>query len=472
MTSKNNILMYQNSNKNSTNLKGFSSILQSPSISKKNKELFHEFILGNTQSNNNFSKQIYSTSSQSYSQLNNFKSNKPSQDQSMKNYNNRNTYSQNRHRGILSPTSTSMNINSNFLTNNLKSPVNMNLSISDKYNPLLSFNKKEKEDDYFNQTNINKYDLKENSTLKDSLQITSLNFKKKNNLSIGGNKSSGLLTKNKNIVKTEERDSHRSNYNQNLGNNKLEIMSYNSNKNKDYMLSLDKKIDDSVVCVANSNFLNKIKNNNLDRFSPNPHTNAYNDLIYKPKSKVRNASSDSINDKGAFLKKVENLKNEIISISIKNDKNTFKDSRLPFMIFDWLYLGNSLNSQDLKYLQKNFFGAILNCALECPNSFPGKFEYKKLALCDTIRTNIKIYFDEVSDFIENIRKQNKKILIHCYMGRSRSVACIIAYMIKYKGYSFESAHSYIRSKKSDIGPNSGFISQLRLYEQELKNRKK
>ena len=55
------------------------------------------------------------------------------------------------------------------------------------------------------------------------------------------------------------------------------------------------------------------------------------------------------------------------------------------------------------------------------------------------------------------------------MGISRSTSCLIAYMIKYLGYSFMEALEYIKKKRPQVFPNYGFIKQLMNYEKLIKN---
>ena len=82
--------------------------------------------------------------------------------------------------------------------------------------------------------------------------------------------------------------------------------------------------------------------------------------------------------------------------------------------------------------------------------------------------DITKYFDQAFNFIELARKKREKILIHCKLGISRSTAIIIGYLIKYMGYSTSSALEFLKSKRSSVHPNPGFISQLNLFEQKIK----
>jgi protein-tyrosine phosphatase len=56
-----------------------------------------------------------------------------------------------------------------------------------------------------------------------------------------------------------------------------------------------------------------------------------------------------------------------------------------------------------------------------------------------------------------------KILIHCYMGVSRSATFMLAYMIKYKHLTLEEAIR-LASEKRYIAPNDGFLYKLIEYE--------
>lgn len=49
-------------------------------------------------------------------------------------------------------------------------------------------------------------------------------------------------------------------------------------------------------------------------------------------------------------------------------------------------------------------------------------------------------------------------------GISRSVALVLAFLIKKKGMKYDEAYSMVKSRRRIIHPNDGFIRQLRSYE--------
>lgn len=171
------------------------------------------------------------------------------------------------------------------------------------------------------------------------------------------------------------------------------------------------------------------------------------------------------------------LNNEIKHNNIKriNDYNiitrSFFHIKAPFKkityICDNLYLGNAYNASNYSYLKNNNINVIINATNEITNYFPNDFIYYKLDnLYDNNESNINIYFDKYLNFLNN--HINKKILIHCYMGSSRSVCLILLYLIKYKHMSIDESIIYLQSKTNTMNINLKFINDLKIY---IKNNK-
>jgi len=51
---------------------------------------------------------------------------------------------------------------------------------------------------------------------------------------------------------------------------------------------------------------------------------------------------------------------------------------------------------------------------------------------------------------------------------SRSPAFTMAYLMKHKKMSYEDAHSFVKNKRPVVQPNTGFVEQLRQYEEQLR----
>lgn len=130
-------------------------------------------------------------------------------------------------------------------------------------------------------------------------------------------------------------------------------------------------------------------------------------------------------------------------------------------ILEWLYLGGYRNSTNYKELTvRTQINYILNVSIECENSFPGEFVYKKYDLEDTPEQDISAHFEEACEFLEQARVNSKRALVHCIQGMSRSASFVIAYLMLKQGMTLREAYFFVLSKRSIIRPNPGFLMQL------------
>ena len=81
--------------------------------------------------------------------------------------------------------------------------------------------------------------------------------------------------------------------------------------------------------------------------------------------------------------------------------------------------------------------------------------------------NINKYFDETYEFINST--ENGFCFIHCMGGYSRSVTIAIAYIMKKLNKTYDEAYIEMKKERKSIGPNRGFVSQLKGYETYLTN---
>ena len=103
------------------------------------------------------------------------------------------------------------------------------------------------------------------------------------------------------------------------------------------------------------------------------------------------------------------------------------------------------------------------------NAVPEHIEHLFLKTDDTIAFNISVHFDRACQFIESARQANGRVLVHCALGVSRSSTICCAYLIKYQRMSIEQALTHLRSRRSIIQPNSGFLRQLLRFSQQIDN---
>jgi len=70
--------------------------------------------------------------------------------------------------------------------------------------------------------------------------------------------------------------------------------------------------------------------------------------------------------------------------------------------------------------------SVINISSECPVQDLGPtVEYEKVSILDLPTTSILPYFDRLADRINDNLQQEKKTLVHWYVGRSRSASIIL-----------------------------------------------
>ncbi len=134
-------------------------------------------------------------------------------------------------------------------------------------------------------------------------------------------------------------------------------------------------------------------------------------------------------------------------------------------VIDNIYIGNACNACSYYELQENKVSSIINVTSEIPNYFEEDFDYKKINIRDTAEDNLNIYFDSILDFIDDKQNKNKEqnILIHCYMGSSRSAAIVVLYLIVKHNYDLNKAIKFLKEKRNIVNINLNFINNLKEY---------
>ena len=140
-------------------------------------------------------------------------------------------------------------------------------------------------------------------------------------------------------------------------------------------------------------------------------------------------------------------------------------------VFKWLYLGTFDNACDIQELRRIKVTHVLNCAVECTNtSLPRDIKELHLKIHDYEGFELFDYFERANDFMNKCKMEGGTVLVHCKYGVSRSVAFVIAYLIKYMKYTADSALKFLMTKRNKIKPNEGFMEQLYNYQRWIKGK--
>ena len=133
-------------------------------------------------------------------------------------------------------------------------------------------------------------------------------------------------------------------------------------------------------------------------------------------------------------------------------------------ISDKVYLGNLYSAKDEEELIKNNIRRVLSCNCYCDIEYKDKsIQHKILELNDSPNTNIIKYFKEAIKFID----ESDKVLVHCLGGISRSATIVIAYFMWKDKLTYMESFNKLLEKRT-VGPNYGFVQQLEIFQEKLK----
>jgi protein-tyrosine phosphatase len=151
-----------------------------------------------------------------------------------------------------------------------------------------------------------------------------------------------------------------------------------------------------------------------------------------------------------------------------NNDNSFEANE----IIPGIYLGGINSVYDINKLKELNITHIISAIAGFDPPYPKEFNYLVVNALDNENTNLSKIFDKTNDFINETFFCDKKILIHCQAGRSRSTTILAAYLIKLTGNNVKNIISSIKCKRNIIEPNKYFLEQLESYRKELFHYKK
>jgi len=132
-----------------------------------------------------------------------------------------------------------------------------------------------------------------------------------------------------------------------------------------------------------------------------------------------------------------------------------------------VYIGNSNSAQDWDWLKSQRITCIVNTAEEIPNYFSDQgLRYLNLSLKDNPTPGGEDLFqvlERTYRYIAGVIKfdPNTKILVHCHMGKSRSASIVIYYLMRSRGWGYDEALEFAKSKRPIVAPNMWYAKQLR-----------
>ncbi|KAM7256271.1 hypothetical protein ACFE04_012012 [Oxalis oulophora] len=164
------------------------------------------------------------------------------------------------------------------------------------------------------------------------------------------------------------------------------------------------------------------------------------------------------------------MNNELVDANTKAEKSAvscFEERNLLCQVEQGLFVGSYADANNKDALKSSNVTHILTVATIKGSPFPNDFTYKIIEVMDIGSTNLAQYFDECFEFIEGAKRSGGGVLVHCFMGISRSVTVVVAYLMKKHGMSMSQALEIVKTKRPQAAPNHGFMTQLLLLEKSL-----
>lgn len=112
-------------------------------------------------------------------------------------------------------------------------------------------------------------------------------------------------------------------------------------------------------------------------------------------------------------------------------------------------------------------GAIVNCTPRLENSHE-KIEYFRVPVNDRDKSEsdkqkIKLYLPQATAFIHINLTENKKVLVHCMSGITRSATVVVAYLMRYEKMTLNEAIVLVREKRPKALTNVRYIEALQEF---------
>ncbi|XP_010464177.1 PREDICTED: dual specificity protein phosphatase 1B [Camelina sativa] len=158
---------------------------------------------------------------------------------------------------------------------------------------------------------------------------------------------------------------------------------------------------------------------------------------------------------------------DLFGVGIANSEKLFGGVNDLSEIQQGLFIGSVAEATNSDLLKSSNITHVLTVAVALVPPYPNDFVYKVIEVVDREETDLTVYFDECFTFIDQAIQSGGGVLVHCFMGMSRSVTIVVAYLMKKHGMSFSKAMELVKSRRPQALPNSGFISQLQKFEKSI-----
>jgi len=126
-----------------------------------------------------------------------------------------------------------------------------------------------------------------------------------------------------------------------------------------------------------------------------------------------------------------------------------------------IYIGNLAAAKSIDLRRQFGITHLLSVCQDIPPEGPN---HLVIPVQDSEYDDILIHLPDACRFIKNTVESGGRVLVHCYMGISRSATVIAAYLMSSRQIPVQKAIAIIKRARPQIQPNYGFIKSLYAFE--------
>lgn len=140
-----------------------------------------------------------------------------------------------------------------------------------------------------------------------------------------------------------------------------------------------------------------------------------------------------------------------------------------------LFVGSARAANDITMLRRKGIDAVLSAGTKFGNDMYARHrdviaDHFVVTAKDVPEQNLLTFWNATNAWLAaHLDSRRARVLVHCQKGMSRSASIAAAFLIAHRNMSLADALHTLKSRRSIVSPNRGFLQQLRHFE-DLHNR--
>ncbi|RPD63765.1 phosphatases II [Lentinus tigrinus ALCF2SS1-6] len=133
-------------------------------------------------------------------------------------------------------------------------------------------------------------------------------------------------------------------------------------------------------------------------------------------------------------------------------------------IIPGLFVADLYTATSLAVLEQLAITHVVSVVRKPDFRYPRTVKHLCIPVEDRTDNDLLGYLDHAVAWIRDALAQDGRVLVHCVWGMSRSASVMLAYLIAARSMSLDEALRIVRARRQIVRPNSGFMTQLKVYE--------